>query len=962
MKKFNDRDDLQKTFPQLEREIIEYWKKNNIFEKSIQLRDEKNIYSFYDGPPFITGLPHYGSLLPSIAKDVIPRFQTMKGKRVRRVWGWDCHGLPAENKVEDKLGIKGKRDIEKLGIGKFIDECKTYVKDVSSEWNWYIDHIGRWVDFENAYKTMDLSYMESVLWVFKQMYENDLIYKGTRVSLFCPRCSTPISNFEIAMDNSYKDMEDTAITIKFKLKNKNTHVLAWTTTPWTLPANQALAVNPTEEYSEILVDGVQYILASALVDTVFAGKEIQVQSVFKGEELIGEAYEPLYTFFQAGPNDYKIYGADFVSMQEGTGVVHIAPGFGEDDTNLGREANLSMNIHVDDEGKLIDAITPWKELFFKDANQPIIEELQGRGMLLKVETITHSYPVCYRCETPLLFRAQEAWYIAISKIKSEMLSLNEAINWVPEHIKHGRFQKGLESAPDWCISRSRYWGTPIPIWECNTCKERYVIGSLKELKELSGKDVKDLHRPGIDEVQIKCQKCGGIATRVPEVLDCWFESGSMPFAQLHYPFENTEYFEKSFPADFIVEYIAQVRGWFYTLHVISTALTKSNAFKNVVVTGVIMGSDGRKMSKLFKNYPDPKLTIEKYGGDALRLLLMGSPLMLGEDFNINEKDIANQVKNVLLPLWNSYKYFLTYANMYGLEQTNTPSTDTMDRWIILKLHQLISDISINLERYTVPQAVKTIQPFLEDLSTWYIRRSRKRFASGDQNALNTLYTVLLEFSKACAPIIPFVTEAIFLNLHEQTRQEADQSVHLQDYPVIPQVSATQNKHDQMLVTNMQLLREAATLGQALRIENKLKIRQPLQKITLSTKFSSLSTQEELLRILSDELNIKEIGFAEMDQDAILDTSMNHELIIEGITREVVRAVQAMRKTQGYHIEDTIKVSWKTDSPDISSALNTMIDAIKKDIKAHEITENINIGEEYPLVVNGEKVFFTIEKI
>ncbi|MDD4106647.1 MAG: isoleucine--tRNA ligase, partial [Candidatus Shapirobacteria bacterium] len=633
------------SFTEQEEGTIKFWKDQKIFEKSIESRPEGNIYSFYDGPPFITGMPHHGHLLSSIAKDVIPRYWTMKGKRVRRVWGWDCHGLPAENKVEEQLGLKSKKDIESIGIKKYIDTCYSYVQNVSQEWPWYIDHIGRWVDLDHSYKTMDLNYMESVMWVFSEIYKKDLIYKGNRISLYCPRCSTPLSNFEIAMDNSYKDVEDPAIFIKFKLKDRNAYILAWTTTPWTLPANLALAINKDEVYSEVNLNNENIILAKARVETVFANQLYSLVKEFKGEELLGLTYEPLYQYFETTQNDYKIYHADFVSMTDGTGIVHIAPGFGEDDATLGKQNNLSIISHVDDEGKIINKVSQFANLFVKKADSLVIEDLKNRNLLFKEEKVIHSYPFCYRCGTPLIYKSQTAWFLNVQNVKDQMRITNQNINWVPGHIKNGRFGQGIETAPDWCLSRSRFWASPIPVWECD-CGQRFVPSSIAELEAKSGKKITNLHKPEIDEVTITCDSCGKAVHRVPEVIDCWFESGAMPYAQLHYPFENKEFFEKSFPSDYIVEYIGQTRGWFYTLHVLSNTLFQSESFKNCVVTGTMMGNDGRKMSKLFKNYPDPKMVLQKYGGDAMRLYLMSSVIMVGENINLDEKEFDNQVKNI----------------------------------------------------------------------------------------------------------------------------------------------------------------------------------------------------------------------------------------------------------------------------------------------------------------------------
>ncbi len=708
MKKMFKSVDSKPDFSKLEEKILEFWKKNKTFEKSIEQRPESQAYSFYDGPPFVTGTPHYGTLLSSIAKDLVPRFWSMKGKRIRRVWGWDCHGLPIENKVENKLGLKSRKDIEKIGIKKFIEECHNYVATASPEWQWYIDHIGRWVDFENSYKTMDKDYMETVIWVFKQIYDKGLIYKGKRVSLFCPRCSTPVSNFEIAMDNSYAMMEDPAITIKFNVlkdeksqallsklpENVNLFILAWTTTPWTLPSNSALAIDEKEDYW--VVKGKEekdlYVLAKERTEDVFGKDACQKVLQVKGKELVGLSYKPLYGFFE-NPKDkdnFKVFATDFVSMEEGTGVVHMAPGFGEEDTKAGKEHNLSMFEAVNDEGKFIDKVKKWAGVYVKKADSEIIADLKKRGLLFKEEKITHSYPFCWRCKTPLIYKAQSAWFLNVQQLKKLLLESNEDINWVPEHFKHGRFALGIKDAPDWCISRTRYWATPMPVWQCS-CGERKVVGSVAEIEKLSGKKVEDLHRPYIDEFIFKCSKCGGKMTRVKEVLDCWMESGSMPYGERHYPFENKKAFEESFPADFISEYVAQTRAWFYVMHVISNALFKTNCFKNVVVTGVVMGNDGRKMSKSFKNYPDPKKTLERYGGDALRFYLMESQLLSAENLNVAEEGIRDSLKMVLLPLWNCYKYFLIYANLDNFKTTvKKPNPDEiLDQWILTRLKEFI---------------------------------------------------------------------------------------------------------------------------------------------------------------------------------------------------------------------------------------------------------------------------------
>ena len=887
------------TFPSLEEEIIKFWQDKKIFEKSVESRPEDNAYSFYDGPPFITGMPHHGHLLSSIAKDVIPRFWTMKGKRVRRVWGWDCHGLPAENKVEEQLGLKNKKDIESIGIKKYIDACYDYVQNVSQEWPWYIDHVGRWVDLKNAYKTMDLSYMESVMWVFSEIYKKGLIYKGNRISLYCPRCSTPLSNFEIAMDNSYKDVEDPAISIKFKLKDRDAFVLAWTTTPWTLPANLALAVNKDEIYSEIKVNNENIILAKARIETII-DKPYKIVKEFKGNELIGLSYEPLYNFFKVGPNDYKIYHANFVSMTDGTGVVHTAPAFGEDDANFGKENKLSLVSHVDDEGKITDQVKPFAGLFVKKADPLVIEDLKNRNLLFKEEKITHSYPFCYRCGTPLIYKSQDAWYLDIQSVKDKMKSTNQNINWVPDHIKDGRFGQGIETAPDWCLSRSRFWASPIPIWECE-CGERFVPSSIAELEKRSGQKITNLHKPNIDEVTVTCDKCEKKAHRVPEVLDCWFESGAMPYAQIHYPFENKEFFEKSFPADYIVEYIGQTRGWFYTLHVLSNTLFQSESFKNCVVTGTMMGTDGRKMSKLFKNYPDPKMVLQKYGGDAMRLYLMSSVIMIGENINLDEKEFDNQVKNILLPLWNSYKYFITYANLFdfspNLETLN--SNNVLDQWIENQINNFISNLEKNLTEYNLPNATRLIEPFINDLSRWYIRQSRDRFATGDKQALQTLWQVLVKFSLATAPIIPFITENLWQNLVVSINPSKSESVHLEDYPKIEQFN-------EKMANDMVLVQQICEQGNMIRKTQNISTRQPLSKLTISSN-QKLDLSEKLLEIIKSEININTIEIIKSSDNlsVVLDTNITPELKAEGESRDLIRSIQSLRKEANLNLKDKI---------------------------------------------------------
>lgn len=888
----------------IEEEVIKYWKDNQIFEKSVSQRDTKNTYRFYDGPPFVTGMPHYGHLLGSIIKDVVPRFQTMKGKHVDRVWGWDCHGLPIENNVEKLLKVNSKKEIETLGIDKFVSACKTYVQDVSSEWNWYIDHIGRWVDMENSYRTMDKNYMESVIWVFKQLYEKGNVYKGKRVSLFCPRCESPISNFEVAMDNSYKDVTDPSLFIKFRVKGENKYFLAWTTTPWTLPSNFALAVSESDTYVLVEQGGEKYILAKARVKEVLGSENLTIIEEFKGSDLVDKEYEPLYNYYESTKADYHIYKADFVSMDDGTGIVHIAPGFGEGDTELSKKYELSMGESVDDTGTMDPKITVAQGKYFKASDKLIIEDLTKRGLLLKSTKITHSYPHCHRCATALLYKSQIAWYIDIKNIKDKLIKTNKNINWVPNHFKDGRFKLGIESAPDWCISRSRYWGTPLPIWECE-CGERIVPSSIEEIENFSGQKVVDLHRPAIDNIYLKCPKCGKKATRVLEVLDVWVESASMPYAQVHYPFENIEKFNDSFPADFITEYTGQLRAWFYVTHVVSNLLMDSNAFKNVVVSGVIMGTDGKKMSKSIGNFPDPKDSLQKFGGDSLRLYLMGSSIALGQDIIVSEEDWANELKTTLMLLWNSYKYFVSYASLDNWEQKTefdqVPAS--LDRWILTRLDETVLEMDKNLSQYQIPKSVSALKSFISDLSTWYIRRSRDRVGPSaiDQKDKEMAYTTMsLVFSdlfKISAPIIPFISEYLYRHL------TGEDSVHLADWPTVKNEKAI----DSSLLKKMELVRKICEMGNGERKKLCMPIKQALASITVTGDFSSVRDDTELLQLIKGELNVEDVIILEGKESVSYDLEITPDLKEKGKSREIIRAIQEARKQAGCRLDEVISL-------------------------------------------------------
>lgn len=936
----------KKTIPEYESDILEYWKNNNIFEKSVSGKPEDNLYVFYDGPPFISGLPHYGHLLVSIAKDVIPRYWTMKGKRVERVWGWDAHGLTVENRVQEVLGIESRRDIEKFGLDKFTEACYEYTSKTSAEWQWYVDKIGRWVDFENSYRTTDQKYMESVMWAFKQIYEKGLIYEGTRTSLYCPTCGTPVSDFEIAMDNSYREEEDPSITVKFKVTSngefKDNYLLAWTTTPWTLPSNRALVVDEQEIYVRAKVGEEMLLLAKKRLEITFDNIDYVVEDEFPGSDLIGLEYEPLFRYYSSKESEFRVYSyGGMVTMDDGTGIVHSAPGFGEVDTEMGRKYELTLMMTLDDEGKFIPGNqekNPYESLFYLKANRLILDDLIQRGTIFKNEKAVHRVPYHDRCNTLLVQKAQNSWFIDVQKIKEELIKNNQEINWVPEYIKNGIFEKTIEQAPDWCVSRNRFWATPMPVWEASD-GERLVLSSIKEIEELSGQKIKDLHRPFIDEIVIK--KNGKEYKRRSEVLDSWMEAGSMSFAQIHYPFDNQEKFEKNYPGDYIVEYKGQVRAWFQRMHIMSTLLFGSRCFNNVIVTGVLAGTDGRKMSKTYKNYPDSKEVISNYGGDALRLYFMGSPLMSGENTNFDETELKNKSRNVLNPLWNSAVYFLTYANMHSWDEKNAVvSENILDRWIVARLNQVIRNISNNLESYNIPPVVKDIEDFVDDLSRWYVRRSRDRISNGDNEALSTLYEVLIDFSKASAPIIPFMAENIYKSVVSDR-----ESVHLCDYPRYDEVLI---QNSESMLSDMKKARDISSQALSIRVAKSIPVRQVLSSLAVLVENK---VTQDYTNLIMDEVNIKNIDFIDSldEKDAWepdlsgsvkLDTEITPDLLKEGKYREFIRTVQGMRKDAGLSVSDEIILTYKGNG-DIEEIINMFRDDIKRKLLARDIKS----GEE-----------------
>ncbi len=1005
-KKINPR----KKYSEMEKEILNFWKKNKIFEKSVNQRDKKKYYSFYDGPPFITGVPHYGTLLSSIVKDCIPRFWTMKGYRVERRWGWDCHGLPAETMVEKKLGIKNKKEIEeKIGIAEFNRVCLEETSKIASEWEDIIDRIGRWVEFKNAYKTMNVDYMESVWWAFKELFKKGLVYEDMRVSLFCPRCSTPLSNFEIAMDNSYQEDKDPAIFVKFKLKNKfekklysqfksenETTFLVWTTTPWTLLANVALAVKEDAIYQMIKIKKSNEVLVLAKERTeVLSGTDFEVIQEIRGVDLVGLSYEPIFQEIETGRKKSIIkegkfdivVGGDFVSLEEGTGIVHLAPTFGEDDFETGRKEKLAVILNVDNEGKFNSGT--WKNRPVWEANSEIVDYLEKEGVLFKKEEIVHKYPHCHRCGTKLIYKAQLAWFVAVNKIKKELLEKNENINWYPTFLKYGRFKKGIESAPDWNISRDRYWGTAIPVWKCQGkkndkqkkggCGEIKVIGSYDELEQYWGRKLKDYHRPEVDEVIFECPKCKGEMKRVSQVFDSWIESGSMPFAQIHYPFENQKHFEKSFPADFISEYIAQTRAWFYVLHVLSVALFEKESFKNVLTTGTIAGEDGRKMSKSLGNYTDPWIVLEKYSADALRFYLLSSPLMRAQNINFSEKDVAVIQQRLLGTLWNSYFFFTLYACLDNWSPQEIDSYEVvyykniLDRWIISEFNLLIQEVNEAMENYNPIKATGAIDKFVDNLSNWYIRRSRKRFWKTENDndkkeAYLTLWTILKEFSKIIAPFCPFIGEEIYQNLGAEI--EKKESVHLCDFPI-----SNSQYIDLELREEMTKIRKIVELGLSLRAENSIKVRQPIRKIII--KESELN--QELVSLIKEELNVKEVIFVdrikeskflkkkkEGDLGVAMDFELNKELILEGQMREIVRLIQNARKKSGFKVDDRIEIYYQ-GKEEVFEKFGGKIakEVLAKEIKNRKIEDTEFIEREFyknEFNINNKKIIIWIKKV
>jgi isoleucyl-tRNA synthetase len=854
----------------MEEKVLAFWQKAGIFEKSVAQRDGGEEFVFYDGPPFATGLPHFGHFVPSTVKDVIPRYQAMRGRKVERRFGWDCHGLPVEYEMEKELGISGKRQIESFGVAKFNEACRSIVLRYTREWRKVITRLGRWVDFDHDYKTMDPDYMESMWWVLAELWKKGLLYEGHYILPYCPRCSTSLSNFELNL-GGYLDVADPAITVKFALEGEpNTSILAWTTTPWTLPSNLGLALGADITYVKVKDGEESYILAEDRLAAYYKKPaECEITARLTGAQLAGRSYTPLFPFFAAlkQKGAFRTWTGSFVTTEDGTGVVHIAPGFGEDDYNLLKGTGVPVVCPVDEEARFTAEVPDWAGVFVKDADKAIIRRLKDERKLVKHDSYTHSYPHCWRCKSPLVYRAIGSWFVSVEKVKSSMLAANDAISWMPAHLKTGRFGNWLENARDWAISRNRYWGNPIPIWRCAGCGKIECIGSRAELEAKSGTKATDLHKHFIDDITWSCS-CGGTMKRIPEVLDCWFESGAMPYGQNHYPFENKAHFDAHFPADFISESIDQTRGWFYTLVVLGAALFNKPAFKNVIVSGLILDSEGKKMSKSARNYTDPVEVIDTYGADAMRLFLVDSAVLKAEDLRYSDAGVKEVVKNVIIPLWNAYSFFVTYANIDGVTVDEPPARpeNSLDRWILSEAERMVGEVSAQMEGYDLQRAVDAFIAFIDLLNNWYIRRSRRRFwRSGDdadkRQAYQTLHTALMKLILVACPFIPFITDEIYSNIRTPSMPE---SIHLCDYPV-----ADEARRDRDLERRMKATVKAVSMGRSLRTEYSLKTRQPLAALHIVTRDAAertlLGEMEELIR---EELNVKSVVFRENEEELV----------------------------------------------------------------------------------------------